>query len=53
MKTISIIVPCYNEEESIPLFYKEVNKITEKMKDIRDWASKASDFIFDVIDNEN
>ena len=27
--------------------------ITEKMKDERDWASKASDFIFDVIDNEN
>ena len=27
--------------------------ITEKMKDIRDWASKASDFIFDIIDNEN
>lgn len=27
--------------------------ITEKMKDERDWASKASDFVFDVIDNEN
>lgn len=33
MKKISIVVPCYNEEESLPLFYKEVNKITEKMKD--------------------
>ena len=22
MKRISIIVPCYNEEESIPLFYQ-------------------------------
>ena len=31
MKTISIVVPCYNEEESIPIFYEEVNKITEKM----------------------
>ena len=29
------------------------NDITEKMKDIRDWASKASDFLFEVIDNEN
>ena len=27
--------------------------ITEKMKDIRDWASIASDFVFDVLDNEN
>ena len=34
MKTISIVVPCYNEEESIPLFYNEVNKVTEKMKEL-------------------
>ena len=27
--------------------------ITEKMKDIRDWASSAANFIFDVLDNEN
>ena len=33
MKKISIIVPCYNEEESLPLFYREVNKVIEKMKD--------------------
>lgn len=33
MKKISIVVPCYNEEESLPLFYQEVNKITEKMKE--------------------
>lgn len=32
MKRISIVVPCYNEEESIPLFYEEVNKVTEEMK---------------------
>lgn len=39
MKKISIVVPCYNEEESIPLFYEEVNKVTEKMK-------KKADFEF-------
>src|SRR5574344_780313 len=28
---ISVIVSCYNEEESIPLFYKEMNRITKQM----------------------
>ena len=32
MKKISIIVPCYNEEESIPYFYKEITKISKNMK---------------------
>lgn len=32
MKKISIIVPCYNEEESIPLFYEEISKVAEEMK---------------------
>lgn len=29
---ISVIVPCYNEEESIPIFYEEINKVIKKMK---------------------
>lgn len=33
MKKISIVVPCYNEEETIPIFYEEVNKVAEKLKD--------------------
>ena len=33
MKKISIVVPCYNEEESIPAFYEEMKKITLKMQD--------------------
>lgn len=29
---ISIIVPCYNEEESLPLFYKEASKVLQGMQ---------------------
>ena len=31
---ISIIVPCYNEEESLPTFYEEADKVTKKMSNI-------------------
>lgn len=31
MKRISIVVPCYNEEEAIPIYYKEMSKIVKKM----------------------
>jgi glycosyltransferase involved in cell wall biosynthesis len=27
INSVSIIVPCYNEEESVPLFYKEVSRV--------------------------
>lgn len=29
---LSIIVPCYNEEESIPLFFEEVEKVSSQIK---------------------
>lgn len=32
---ISIIVPCYNEEESLPYFYKAIDKVMTKMKDLK------------------
>ncbi|WP_314065899.1 glycosyltransferase family 2 protein [uncultured Vagococcus sp.] len=28
---LSVIVPCYNEEKSIPLFFQEIEKIRQKM----------------------
>lgn len=32
MKKISIIVPCYNEEEALPLFYPVVTKVMQGLK---------------------
>lgn len=34
MEKISIIVPCYNEEEALPHFYSEIDKISKKMKNV-------------------
>ena len=31
MSMISIIVPCYNEEESLPLFYNEASSVLKKL----------------------
>ena len=31
---ISIIVPCYNEEEVLPIFYKEINRVSKEMKNV-------------------
>lgn len=33
MEKISVIVPCYNEEESLPFFYKEMVKVMDEMND--------------------
>lgn len=39
MKKISIIIPCYNEQEAIPYFYEEINKVSKSIK-------KDFEFIF-------
>ena len=31
---LTVIVPCYNEEQALPYFYKEIIKIPEKMKQL-------------------
>ena len=33
MKTVSIIIPAYNEEESLPLLFKRVTALIDSMKD--------------------
>lgn len=40
MKKISVVVPCYNEEESIPIFYEEILKVSKKMETV------AFEFLF-------
>ncbi len=32
-KLISVIVPCYNEEEVLPLFYAEIQKVSARMQE--------------------
>lgn len=32
MKLISVVVPCYNEQEVLPMFYEEIIKVTDGMK---------------------
>ena len=43
MPEISIVVPCYNEEASLPLFYREITRVAAEM----DYA----DFEFVFIDD--
>ena len=28
---ISVIVPCYNEEEVLPIFYEEIDRVSKEM----------------------
>ena len=34
MDLISIVVPCYNEQEALPEFYKEINKVLQDMNNV-------------------
>ncbi|MBE6852253.1 MAG: glycosyltransferase family 2 protein [Ruminococcus sp.] len=38
MEKITIIIPCYNEEETIPIFLKEIDKVYNKMRESYDIA---------------
>lgn len=32
VKLVSVVVPCYNEQEVLPLFYDEITKVADEMK---------------------
>ena len=34
MDKITIVVPCYNEEEALEYFYTEIKKVMEKMQEV-------------------
>lgn len=35
MEKISVIVPCYNEQESLPYFYEEISKVMNEMSEFQ------------------
>ena len=43
MELISVVVPCYNEEESLPLFYDEIKRVSAEMKKLLDAYLDLSD----------
>lgn len=43
---LSIIVPCYNEQESLPLFYREITRVAGEMKE-----SHNANFEFIFVDD--
>ncbi|MBQ8960619.1 MAG: glycosyltransferase family 2 protein [Ruminococcus sp.] len=44
MKLVSVVVPCYNEEEVLPMFYDEITKVTDGMT--AKWPELAFEFLF-------
>lgn len=46
MDRLTIVVPCYNEEESLPFFYSEICRVAQEMA-----ASRQVDFEFFFIDD--
>lgn len=57
MKSISLVIPCFNEEEAIPLFFNETEKIKDKLRDyqLNYWFINdgSADKTLDVLRNLN
>ena len=46
LPVLYIVIPCYNEQEALPYFYKEICRVAEEMK-----ASHGADFEFIFVDD--
>lgn len=44
MSLLSVIVPCYNEQEAIPLFYEAISKTASEMKET--WPDLEFEYLF-------
>lgn len=44
MELLTVIVPCYNEEEAVPYFYEEMCRTVEEFQ--RRWPQVAFEFLF-------
>ena len=50
MDKISVIVPCFNEEKALPLFYKELNRISEEEFKDSEFEIIKMDNLYQVLD---
>ena len=44
MSLLSVIVPCFNEQEAIPFFYEAISRTASEMKD--EWGDLDFEFLF-------
>ena len=51
MKLISVVVPCYNEQEVLPMFYDEIIKVSDAMK--KEHNDIDFEFLFQGLDGSS
>ena len=44
MKLVSVVVPCYNEQEVLPMFYDEITRVTAQMS--HDFPELSFEYLF-------
>ena len=53
MKKISVVIPIYNEEESIPYLYKELDEVLSAIEELsKNHLIWKNDYIYDDRTNE-
>ena len=46
MDKISVVIPCWNEEEALPIYYKEMNRVMESMNQKTEKVALDFELIF-------